>query len=152
MKAREGPEVEFVVCYPWGTGYIRELRAALRQLAVPTMNDPLTDGDSDGFFVASDKRSFVVARRLIRATQSDFAAANSCAGFDELIDALADAGAHEIAQDWKHLTWEIDMVKLAFIGVQLKMIATRDTRAGEEFAFRVRRHAKHGVQGRTCNP
>jgi hypothetical protein len=66
-RKRDAPEIEFVVRYPWGGSYCRKLRAALRQLGVPTMHDPFNDGsDTDGFFVADDRRRCTAARRLIR--------------------------------------------------------------------------------------
>lgn len=147
---KTGPEhkrrkttIEFVVGYPWGGNYCRKLRAALRQLGVPTMHDAFNDGsDVESFFISTDRRRLIAARRLIRDygrhLESD---GEDC--FEEILKALSDGGVYEVMQDWKHLFWGNDMPKLGLVGVRLELLATRMTPDGEEMTFRVSRRAAH---------
>jgi hypothetical protein len=114
------------------------------------MQDRFNDGsDTDGFFITSNRRRFAPARRLIRAYDRHLAAGGDDR-FEELLNALAGGDIYEIAQDSKHLAWEIDMVRLAFVGVRLECRSERNTADGLELTFRVSRSRapKHGRPAR----
>lgn len=134
--------IDFVVRYPWGTNYCGKLRAALRKLGVPTMHDAFNDGsDSDGFFFSNDRRRLLAAQRLIH-DYNRYLDADGKDRFDDIIATLYSGQIYEVLQDWKWLGWEVDAVRLALVGVQLKMLTTRMTPHGEEMTFRVSRRAE----------
>jgi hypothetical protein len=100
--------IDFVVRYPWGGLYCGELRSALRQLGVPTLDDPLTGGDADGFFISTDKRRLVAARRLLR-DYNCYLESDGEDRFDDIMAALYEGEVYEVMQDWNtligSLTW-----------------------------------------------
>lgn len=132
--------IDFAVRGPWwGNSYCGKLRAALRQLGVPTMHDAFNDGsDSVGFFVSTDKRRLVAARRLIR-DYDRYLESGGKDRFDDVIAALQEGEVYELWQDVRSLFWELDALTLPLIGVRLKVLATGVTPHGEEMTFRVSR-------------